>query len=115
DWQHPENNVYHVTDEFSVERRQSQDTRRADLVLFVNGIPFVVLECKRRDKDTQAGDKQIDKAIKQLITYQREEEIPHLFQYAQLVIATSVNDILYATTGTPRKFWSVWREEGAAE
>ncbi|MFK5948470.1 MAG: HsdR family type I site-specific deoxyribonuclease [Methylococcales bacterium] len=112
DWQHPENNVYHITDEFSVERRQTHDTRRPDLVLFVNGIPFVVIECKRRDKDTHSGDKQIDKAVKQIITYQRDDEIPHLFQYAQLVMATSVNDILYATTGTPRKFWGVWREGG---
>ena len=110
DWEHPENNVYHVADEFTVERRQSQDTRRPDLVLFVNGIPFVVIECKRRDKDVQSGDKQIDKAIKQIITYQRDEEIPHLFQFVQLVIGTSVNDILYATVGTPRKFWSFWRE-----
>ncbi len=115
DWEHPENNVYHITDEFSVERRQAQDTRRPDLVLFVNGVPFVVIECKRRDKDNQSGDKQVDKAIKQIITYQREDEIPQLFQYAQLVMATSVNDILYATTGTPRKFWSVWREEGVTE
>jgi len=115
DWEHPENNVYHISDEFSVERQRSQDTRRPDLVLFVNGIPFVVIECKRRDKDTQSGDKQIDKAVKQIITYQREDEIPQLFEYAQMVIATSVNDILYATTGTPRKFWSVWREEGSNE
>lgn len=115
DWQHPENNVYHVADEFSVERRRSHDTRRPDLVLFVNGIPFVVIECKRRDKDVQSGDKQIDKAVKQIITYQREDEVPHLFTYAQMVMATSVNDILYATTGTARKFWSVWREEGFNE
>ena len=111
DWQQPENNVYHISDEFSVECSQSRDTRRPDLVLFVNGIPFVVIECKRRDKDSTTGDKQVDKAIKQIITYQREDEIPQLFQYAQLVMATSVNDILYATTGTPRKFWSVWRED----
>ncbi len=115
DWQHPENNVYHMADEFSVERRRSHDTRRPDLVLFVNGIPFVVIECKRRDKDVQSGDKQIDKAVKQVITYQREDEIPHLFVYAQMVMATSVNDILYATTGTARKFWSVWREAGSHE
>lgn len=111
DWERPENNVYHVTDEFVVERRQTQDTRRADLVLFVNGIPFVVIECKRRDKDIQSGDKQVDKAVKQLITYQRDDEIPQLFQYAQLLMATSVNDMLYATVGTQRKFWSLWREE----
>jgi len=112
DWQHPENNVYHVTDEFNVGCRQSQDSRRADLILFVNGIPFVVIECKRRDKDTQSGDSQIDKAIKQIITYQRDNEIAHLFQYAQLVMASSVNDIRYATVGTPHKFWGVWREQG---
>lgn len=113
DWEQPENNVYHLTDEFVVERRQGQETRRADLVLFVNGIPFVVIECKRRDKDIQSGDKQVDKAVKQLITYQRDEEIPQLFQYTQLLMATSVNDVLYATVGTPRKFWSLWREEQA--
>ena len=39
DWQHPERNVYHVTDEFAVEKRGSHSTRRPDIVLFVNGIP----------------------------------------------------------------------------
>ena len=42
DWQHPENNVYHVTDEFVVTRTRSQQTRRPDAVCFVNGIPLVV-------------------------------------------------------------------------
>ncbi len=51
DWQHPENNQYHVTDEFPVEKRGSHATRRPDLVLFVNGIPLVVIECKRADQD----------------------------------------------------------------
>ena len=41
DWQHPENNVYHVSDEFAVERRGSHETRRPDIVVFVNGIPVV--------------------------------------------------------------------------
>ena len=40
DWQNPANNVYHVSDEFSVERSRSHDTRRPDIVLFVNGIPW---------------------------------------------------------------------------
>ena len=43
DWQHPERNVYHVTDEFSIERTRSLQTRRPDIVCFVNGIPFVVI------------------------------------------------------------------------
>ena len=112
DWEHPEKNVYHVSAEFAVERSKSHDTRRPDLVLFVNGIPFVVIECKRRDKDAQAGKRQIDVAVEQLIGYQKDEEIPKLFQYAQLLLATSVNDTLYGTIGTAKKFWGVWREEG---
>ena len=49
DWQHPENNVFHVTEEFDVTRTGSTDTYRPDIVLFVNGIPLVVIECKRPD------------------------------------------------------------------
>ena len=46
DWKNPENNVYHVTEEFVVERAGSEQTRRPDVVLFVNGIPLAVIECK---------------------------------------------------------------------
>ena len=46
DWRNPENNVYHVTAEFAVERTRSHETARPDIVLFVNGIPFAVIECK---------------------------------------------------------------------
>ncbi|MFH2113022.1 MAG: HsdR family type I site-specific deoxyribonuclease [Spirochaetota bacterium] len=112
DWSHPEKNVYHVTDEFTVERSRSHDTVRPDLVLFVNGIPFAVIECKRRDKDHQAGKKQVEIAIEQHLRNQREDHAPHLFQYAQVLFATSVNAIRYGTVGTEKKFWSVWKEEG---
>jgi type I restriction enzyme R subunit len=105
-------NAYHVTSEFAVERSRSHETARPDLVLFVNGIPFAVIECKRRDKDHQAGEKQIEVAISQHLRNQKDDYIPHLFQFAQLLIGTSVNEIRYATVGTPRKYWSVWKEEG---
>ena len=62
DWQHPERNVYHVSDEFSVEKRGSHETRRPDMVLFVNGIPLVVIECKRPDLD-QHGEKAVAEAV----------------------------------------------------
>ncbi len=115
DWQRPEQNVYHVTTEFAVERSRSHETARPDIVLFVNGIPFVAIECKRRDKDHQAGEKQIDVAISQQIRNQKDDWIPHLFQYTQLLIGTSVNAIRYGTVGTPRTFWSVWKEQGKFE
>jgi type I restriction enzyme, R subunit len=111
-WENPTKNIYHVTSEFAVERSRSHETARPDLVLFVNGIPFVVIECKRRDKDHQAGQKQIEIAIDQMLRNQKDDYIPHLFQFAQLLIGTSVNEVRYGTVGTPRKYWSVWKEEG---
>ncbi|MCK7578094.1 MAG: type I restriction endonuclease [Chromatiales bacterium] len=111
DWVHWERNVFHVTDEFAVERRKAKTTRRPDLVLFINGIPFVVIECKRRDKDKVGGKPQVKVAISQLDDYQQPDQIPHLFQYVQLILATSVNDVLFGTVGTPEKFWAHWREQ----
>ena len=70
DWKHPTNNVFHMSDEFSVERRRSNETRRPDLVLFVNGIPLVVIECKRPDLDKN-GDKAVTEAITQMIAIRR--------------------------------------------
>ena len=55
DWEHPENNVYHVTEEFPVERTGSYQTRRPDIVLFVNGIPFAVIECKSPKVEVEQG------------------------------------------------------------
>jgi len=109
DWQHPERNVYHVTEEFAVERRGSHETRRLDIVCFVNGIPLVVIECKRPDLETESG-KAFEEAVSQMLRNQRDDEIPHLFAYAQLLLALSVNDAYYGTAGTPKRFWSLWKE-----
>ena len=105
DWEHPENNAYHVTEEFVVERSGSQETRRPDIVLFVNGIPLVVIECKWPDMKDPIGQ-----AISQHIRNQQQDQIPRLFFYAQLLLAISKNEAKYATVGTPAKFWSVWKE-----
>jgi type I restriction enzyme R subunit len=105
DWENPRNNTFHVTAEFEVERSGSHETRRPDIVGFVNGIPFLVIECKRPEmKDSLA------EAIKQNIRNWQEDEIPQLFVHAQLVLALNKNDGSYATTGTPQKFWAKWRE-----
>ena len=99
------NNVFHVTEEFVVERTASHETRRPDLVLFVNGIPFCVIECKRPDSDDP-----IAQSVSQQLRNQRDDEIPHLFLYSQLLMGISKNEATYGTTGTPSKFWSVWKE-----
>ncbi|WP_238365457.1 type I restriction endonuclease subunit R [Mesobacterium pallidum] len=104
DWERPENNVFHVTAEFSVERTASSQTKRCDIVAFVNGIPILVIENKRPTES-------LKKADSQLIGYQNEDKIPQLFHFAQLLIGMNRNEARYATVGTPRKFWQTWRDE----
>lgn len=106
DWERPENNVYHVVPEFSVLRTERADTYRPDLVLFVNGIPMGVIECKSpRVKDS------MPKAIGQHLDYQKPDGIRNLYQYSNLLLALCGNEARYATTATPREFWSAWREQ----
>lgn len=104
DWEHPERNVYHVTEEFSCDSWDKQKNARPDIVLFVNGIPFAVIECK-------APTVSEDQAVEQMIRNQGKDYIPQLFKYAQIVIATNKNAVKYATCGTGKNFWSIWREE----
>ncbi len=105
DWQRPENNVFHVAEEFEVECTGSRQLRRPDIVLFVNGIPFVVVECKRPDIKEP-----LEQAVSQQIRNQGNDHIPRLFAYSQLLLAVTKNEAAYATTGTPAKFWAQWRE-----
>ena len=107
DWEHPENNVFHVTEEFSCDSWDKQKNARPDIVLFVNGIPFAVIECK-------ASTISEEQAIEQMIRNQGKDYIPQLFKYAQIVLATNKNAVKYATCGTGKNFWSVWREEDNA-
>jgi len=108
DWRNPSNNVFHVSAEFSVERTRSHDTARPDLVLFVNGIPFATIECK-------SPKEEVAQAISQTVRNQRDDYIPALFTYVQLVIGVNKNEGRYATVGAPAKFWAVWKEDVADE
>ena len=104
DWETPQNNMFHVTEEFAVDSRDRQHNARPDIVLFINGIPFAVIECK-------APHIPVDEAVGQMIRNQQAAYIPQLFKFAQLVVATNKNAVKYATAGTPKKFWSVWKEQ----
>lgn len=104
DWDNFENNVFHVTEEFSVDNIDRSKNARPDIVLFINGIPFAVIECK-------APTISADQAVEQTIRNQTDDYIPQLFKYVQIVMATNKNAVKYSTTGTPKKFWNVWREQ----
>lgn len=105
DWQHPENNVFHVTEEFAVTRTGSNDTYRPDIVLFVNGIPLVVIECKR--PDIKGAEEQ---AISQHLRNQKEDGIRSLYVYSALLLAIGNSFGSYATTGSAAQFWCKWHE-----
>ncbi len=104
DFEHPENNDFYVTEEFSVLRMNGKDNARPDIVLFINGIPLAVIECK----DSSVP---IIQAISQNIRNQKNDYIPQLFKFIQIAMAANKNETKYATCGTPSKFWSAWNEQ----
>ena len=110
DWKNPKKNFFHCTAEYKVERVGYQKHYVPDIVLFVNGIPLVVMECKR-SAYTQTKKQPIDLAIDQLADYQVKDGIPQLFLYCQMLMALARDKAQYGTTGTPRPFWTIWREE----
>ena len=87
-----------------IERTATTQTRRCDIVCFVNCIPLLVIENKRPTE-------LLKKADSQLIGYQNEDNIPQLFHYAQLLLSVNRQEARYATVGTARKFWQIWRDE----
>lgn len=101
DWAHPTNNVFHVVPEFEISEEQN---RRPDIVLFVNGIPFAVIENKKPSVS-------VDEAVNQMIRNQSGNQTPRFFIYPQILIATNVSEIKYGTMLTPREFYSVWKEK----
>ncbi|MCQ2369491.1 MAG: type I restriction endonuclease subunit R [Paludibacteraceae bacterium] len=110
DWENPERNVYHVTDEFAVSRSGCSDTYRPDIVLFVNGIPLVIIECKRPDvKDA------LEQAISQQLRNQKEDGIRGLYQYSALLLCVGNSFAKYATTASDAKFWNQWAEQDKEE
>lgn len=105
DWKHPENNTYHVTEEYSVLRTDRTDHYRPDIVLFINGIPMIVIECK-----SPKIKEPVDKAIEQHLRNQQDDGIRSLYLYSNITIALAVHEAKYATTATNKEFWSVWKE-----
>jgi len=106
DWRNISNNVFHVTEEFSVMRSTSKEHYRPDLVLFVNGIPLCIIECKRPDMKEP-----LKQAISQHLRSQQQDGIRSLYVYSQLTMSIATQEAAFATNGTPEKFWAKWQEK----
>jgi len=99
DFKHPANNRFHVVRQFRV---AAQRPRIADIVLFVNGIPLVVIEAKSPLKATAKAEE----AFEQIKQYERD--IPRLFAPNAFNIVTDGITTLYGATGAPSQFYAPW-------
>ncbi|GBL05989.1 type I restriction endonuclease subunit R [Glaciecola sp. KUL10] len=114
DWHNIDNNQFHYTEELVVQNAEGTGNRIPDIVCFVNGLPLVVIEAKRPDSNKEGKSTNVE-AISQHIRNQGQAEIPHLYAYSQLLLAVNGHEGLYATCGTPEKFWAKWKEEQIPE
>lgn len=103
DWRNPSKNVFHVAAEFEI---SEEANRRPDIVLFVNGIPFAVIENKKPSVS-------VDAAIHQMIRNQLAGQTPRFFLFPQILVAANAQSVKYGTMLTPFEFYSVWKEAGA--
>ncbi len=109
-WAEPEQNRFHFTEEMEVDNAQGTGKRIPDIVCFVNGLPWVVIEAKRPDS-SQSGKPTLGEGISQNIRNQKSDEIPHLFAHSQLLLSINGHEGRYGTCGTKETFWATWKEE----
>lgn len=99
DFARPERNHFHVVRQFKVDAQRS---RCADLVLFVNGIPLVVIEAKSPLKASNTAEE----ALEQIKQYERD--IPRLFCSNVFNIVTDGMTTLYGATAATAQHYGPW-------
>ncbi len=113
-WKEWYKNELHFTEEMNIENSRGTGSRQPDIVCFVNGLPWVVIEAKR-PAAKKVNKPTLDEGIRQNIRNQGTNEIPHLFIHSQLLLSIDGYDARYGSCGTSKKFWSRWREEQPKE
>lgn len=106
DFENPANNIFRVVNQFVVEYTNNgqKETRRPDILLFVNGMPLCVIELKN-PADANAT---IFDAWEQInIRYWRD--IPHLLHYCPLACISDGIKTRLGTVRTPYEHFYAWR------
>ncbi|MEH8144587.1 type I restriction endonuclease subunit R [Aeromonas hydrophila] len=101
DFENPAANEWLAINQFTI--KGPKHTRRPDIILFVNGLPLVVLELKN-PADVHAD---IWKAFDQLQTY--KEQIPDLFQYNEIMIASDGSEARMGSLSADAERFMQWR------
>lgn len=100
DYKNPENNQFLAVNQFTVEGR---NTRRADLILFINGLPLVLFEFKNMF-DSQAS---VDNAFNQIQHYR--QDIPALFEYNAITVISDGITTLHGMYNSDMEWFTPWK------
>ncbi|BAW29892.1 type I site-specific deoxyribonuclease, HsdR family [Methanosarcina thermophila] len=101
DFDEPEKNEFTVVNQFYI--KNNDFTIIPDIVVFVNGIPLAVLECKSPNLQEP-----IDEAISQLFGYREKNE--QFFYPNQILVALARYRAAYASTFSPAKYFLEWKK-----
>jgi len=101
DWQYPENNDWIAVNQFTI--KGPRHTRRPDVILFVNGLPLVLIELK--NPADQHAD--IWKAYEQIQTY--KEQISDVFQYNEILVISDGTEALLGSLSADAERFMAWR------
>ena len=104
DFNTPENNIFKVVNQFEIEGINNQ-LRIPDGIVFLNGIPVVVLEFKSAVQENTT----IMDAYKQL-TVRYKRDIPELFKYNAFVVISDGANNKYGSFFSPYDFFYAWRK-----
>jgi len=112
DFDHPEKNDFLVINQFRVDVPGGKTFISPDIVLFVNGIPLVVVECK-----SPKISNPMEEGINQLLRYSNQrpevgedEGCERLFYYNQFMVSTFRQEARAATVGAMYEHYMEWKD-----
>lgn len=110
DWKNPPNNHFAIAEEVTVKGADTKaNTKRPDIVIYVNGIALGVLELKRSIVSVSEG-------IRQNLDNQKKIFIQPFFTTMQLIMAgNDTEGVRYGTIQTPEKYYLTWKQESNIE
>jgi len=101
DWADPSRNEFWAVNQFTI--KGPHHTRRLDIVLFVNGLPLVVMELK--NPADQTAD--IWKAYDQIQTY--KEQTPDVFEYNEVLVISDGSEARLGSLSANAERFLQWR------
>lgn len=101
DWANPQNNEFWAVSQFTI--KGPHHTRRPDIILFINGLPLVLIELKNSVNENA----DIWKAYDQIQTY--KAQIPDVFEYNEILVVSDGSEARYGSLSANAERFMQWR------